>query len=62
MGELLGAICVVAFLAFIGYVGFTTGQDDVMYKMQRETVAHGCAAYTMDPATGATAWDWKEKP
>lgn len=46
----------------VALIGWPLSYFAAREEWRIETVAHGCAAYTMDPATGATTWDWKDKP
>jgi len=65
VGELIGglvAVCIVILgAAGIMWCAHDIGRFGEQQRWERQTVAHGCGAYTMDPATGKTTWGWKEE-
>lgn len=63
LAEICGAVlaaCVVLFVGVTSIVGAVQmfAPPPSTTQWQRDAVAHGCAAFTMDPATGVTRWAW----
>lgn len=54
--------CFIAALTIAAFIsGFLTGWFSERGDLQSEAIKNGVAEYILDPATGKTTWQWKEK-
>lgn len=58
--RVLVAAAAAAFASVLLVIAALIGTAETTRTMQREAVAHGCAEWVIDPATGESAWRWKE--
>lgn len=58
---IVGATIGALFTALVFIVIIGAADDHVTRKWQKAAVAHGAAHFILDPTTGASKWEWKEK-